>query len=197
MAKKENKKLPPEVRKLCAEPLDKLIAGTREETISITVKEFKALEASNVKFAFYLVGDIVTIDFLNNEYLKKFIKLCIIDEKTQRKKVEIDTKDFFEEYIEFENPVGTIQKESWPLLKKIVDSNKTTLLMITEGEEDLLVLPLVDVLPIEGDVQAFVFYGQPPITDADFIIPQGLVVVEVNKKIQKYVRHIAKLMEKF
>ena len=193
MAKNNDKKMPDDLRKLFAQPLDKLIAGTREETIPMAVKEFRALEESNVKFEFYLVGDIVTIDFLNNDYLKKFIKLCIIDEKTQRKKVEIDTTDFFEEYLEFVNPAGTIQKESWPLLQKIVDSKKTTQLMITEGEEDLLVLPLVEVLPIDTDVQSFVFYGQPPITDSAFTIPQGLVVVKVNKRMQKKVKMYVKM----
>ena len=125
--------------------------------------------------------------------MKKFVKLCIIDEKTQRKKVEVNTKGFFEDYHEFENPAGTIQKESWPLLQKIIDSNKTTLLMITEGEEDLLVLPLVELLPIDTDVQSFVFYGQPPRTDSDFTIPQGLVVVTVNKRMQRTVKRYIKM----
>lgn len=189
--------MPLELRKLFAQPLDKLIVGTREETIPMAVEKFKALEESNVKFEFYLVGDIVTIDFLNNEYLKKFVKLCIIDEKTQREKVEVDTKDFFEVYVECINPAGTIQKENWPILKGIVDSKKTTLLMITEGEEDLLVLPLVQVLPIDTEVQVFVFYGQPPITDSDFTVPQGLVVVKVNKRMQKKIKTYLKMMEKF
>ena len=197
MAKKEDMKLPVELRKLFAQPLDELIAGTREETIPMAVEKFKALEESNIKFEFYLVGDIVSIDFLNNDYLKKFIKLCIIDEKTQRKRVEINTSDFFEEYIEFKNPAGAIQKESWPLLKGIVDSKKTTLLMITEGEEDMLVLPLVEVLPIDTEIQPFVFYGQPPITDAEFTVPQGLVVVKVNKRMRRYIKGLVKKMEMF
>jgi len=195
--KKENMKIPLEVRKKFAEPLDQLLAGTREETIAEAVKKFKALEESDIKFEFYLVGDIVTMDFLSHPYLKKFIKLCIIDEKTQRKKVEIDTKEFFEEYLEMVNPAGTIAKKSWGVIKEIIESKKKTLLMITEGEEDLLVLPLVQLLPTESSVKSFVFYGQPPITDAEFTIPQGLVIVEVNRKMQKYINRLVKLMEKF
>lgn len=188
-------KIPAEARAAFAQPLGKLIAGTREETLPKVEKIFKELkEQKNLKF--YLVGDIVTQDFLANKYLKQFIKVCIIDEKTQRKRVDIGAGDFFEETLEFKNPAGSIHQDSWELLRTVVNSDKRTLINITEGEEDLLVLPLVEVLPLDSTVQHYVFYGQPPITDSQISIPQGVVVTEVTRSIQKKVSRLLKIMKK-
>ena len=74
---------------------------------------------------------------------------------------------------------------------------KKTLLKITKGEEDLLVLPLVLELPLEENVKNFVFYGQPPITDSKHAIPEGIVLVDVNIEIQNKVKKYINLMEKF
>ena len=179
-----------------AQPLDKLISGKREETLLKVEDIIKNYIKSNLSINLYIVGDIVTKDFLANQFLKTFIKLCIIDEKTQRKKIYIETENF-EEIVELENPQGTIQKESWSLLKNIIESKKKTLLKITKGEEDLLVLPIVLELPLEENVKNFVFYGQPPITDARTIIPEGIVLVDVNIEIQNKVKKYINLMEKF
>ncbi|TFG22352.1 MAG: DUF359 domain-containing protein [Promethearchaeota archaeon] len=191
-----NLRIPQDKRYEFAQPLDKLISGKREETLLKVENIIKNYIKSNLSINFYIVGDIVSKDFLANQFLKSFIKLCIIDEKTQRKKIYIKTENF-EEIIELENPEGTIQKESWSLLKTIVESKKKTLLIITKGEEDLLVLPLILKLPLEENVKNFVFYGQPPITDARTIIPEGIVLVDVNIEIQNKVKKYINLMEKF
>jgi len=191
-----NLRIPQDKRYEFAQPLDKLISGNREETLLKVENIIKNYIKSNLSINFYIVGDIVTKDFLANQFLKTFIKLCIIDEKTQRKKIYIETENF-EEIVELENPQGTIQKESWSLLKNIIESKKKTLLKITKGEEDLLVLPLVLELPLEENVKNFVFYGQPPITDANNIIPEGIVLVDVSKKIQNKVKKYISFMEKF
>ena len=70
------------------------------------------------------------------------------------------------------------------------------MLKITEGEEDLLVLPLVLEIPLEKKIKNFVFYGQPPITDSKYTIPEGIVMVSVNKTIQQGVKKYIELMEK-
>ena len=189
-------RIPQDKRYEFAQPLDKLISGKREETLLKVEDIIKNYIKSNLSINFYIVGDIVTKDFLANQFLKSFIKLCIIDEKTQRTKIYIETENF-DEIVELENPEGTIQKESWSLLKNIVESKKKTLLKITKGEEDLLVLPLVLELPLEENVKNFVFYGQPPITDARNIIPEGIVLVDVNIEIQNKVKKYINLMEKF
>jgi len=191
----ENFKIPEEERNKFSQPLGKLYAGTRRETISEVEKAIEGFLEAEFEIKVYLVGDIVTQDFLAKDFLKKFIKLCVIDEKTQRNHIKIKTEDFFEEIIEFENPQGGIQKESFALLDDIVSSNKRTLLKITKGEEDLLVLPLVLSIPLTEGVKNLVFYGQPPITDSKKLIPEGIVMVDVEKRIQKVVRKFVDMMK--
>ena len=191
-----NYKIPDNERDRFAQPLGNLISGTREETlieVEGIIREFMKL---NYSLNFYIVGDIVTKDFLANSFLKSHIKLCIIDEMTQRKKIQIDIKEFFEEIVETINPKGKIQIENVSLIEKIIKSKKRTLLRITEGEEDLLVLPLVAALPLEEQVKNLVFYGQPPVTDSKNPIPEGIVLVDVNKKIQKVCKNFIQFMEK-
>ncbi|TFG08509.1 MAG: DUF359 domain-containing protein [Promethearchaeota archaeon] len=191
-----NLRIPEDERHKFSQPLGKLIAGTRKDTISEVEKYFKKYIKKRPKINFYLVGDIVTKDFLANSFLKSFIKLCIVDEKTKRSRITIEFESFFEEVIEFESPAGHIPKECWDVLEKIIRSGKRTLLKIIEGEEDLLVLPLVLKISLEKNVKNFVFYGQPPITDSKHPIPEGIVMVNVNKAIQKAVRKYIELMEK-
>ena len=192
-----NLRIPQMKRESFAEPLDILIAGTREETISQVENIFKDYTESGREVNFYIVGDIVAQDFLSNDYLKSFIKICIIDEKTQRNQITIDFGDFFEEVIEFQNPVGTIQKECWNIFKESLKSNKKTLIKITEGEEDLLVLPLILEIPVDENVGHFAFYGQPPITDSKFVIPEGIVIIDVDDSIHAKVQKVISMMEKF
>jgi len=190
----ENLKIPPNERHKFSQPLGKLYAGTREETIIEVEKAIKEYLKKGFEISIYLVGDIVTQDFLASNFLKPFISLCIVDEKTQRKHIEIEMKDFFEEIIEFENPEGEIKKESFTLLDDIVKSKKRTLLKITEGEEDLLVLPLVLSIVLNDKIKNLVFYGQPPVTDSKKSIPEGIVMVDVEKRIQKVVDKFVRMM---
>lgn len=192
-----NLRIPQEKRKSFAEPLDMLIAGSREETIMQVENIFKDYLKPDLKMSFYIVGDIVAMDFISNSFLRSFIKICIIDEKTQRNKIKIDFEDFFEEIIEIQNPIGTINKDSWELFRNVIETNKKTLIKITEGEEDLLVLPLIDEIPIVEKEAHFAFYGQPPITDSEFVIPEGIVIVNVDKDIKEKVRNVISKMEKF
>ena len=188
-------KIPDKERHKFSQPLGKLIAGTREETIPMVEKKVREFQKLNKKINFYLVGDIVSQDFLANKFLKTFIKLCIIDEKTQRALIKVKCEEFFETIIEFENPQGVISSKSFKLLESIIKSNKITLLKIIKGEEDLLVLPLVIALPLVEDTKNFVFYGQPPLTNSKQPIPQGIVMVEVNKRVQKTVKKFISIME--
>ena len=190
----KNLKIPTTERHKFSQPLGKLIAGTRKETISEVEERIRNYKNANFEVRVYLVGDIVTKDFLANDFLKSFVRLCIIDEKTQRNQIKIETEDFFEEIIEFENFEGGIKKESFTLLDEIITSNKRTLFKVIKGEEDLLVLPLVLSIPINETVKNLVFYGQPPITDSKRQIPEGIVMVDVEKRIKKVVKKFVSLM---
>lgn len=190
-----NLNVPKNKRSDFSQPLGKLIAGKRKDTIQEVEAFFKNLVKKKPNINFYLVGDIVTIDFLSNPFLKKFIKLCIIDEKTKRSYIHVDDENYFEEIIEFRSPAGSIPRGSWTLLRKITHSEKRTLLRIIEGEEDLLVLPLVLEMPLEKNVENYAFYGQPPITDSEKPIPEGIVMVKVNKTIQNAVKNFINMMK--
>ena len=148
------------------------------------------------KIQCYLVGDIVTKDFLKDDFLKSITKLCVIDEKTKRNHIEMEYEPFFDQVIEFQNPEGSINPESFDLFDTIMKSNKKTLVKVISGEEDLLVLPLVISIPLSKSEKNFVFYGQPPITDSKYTIPEGIVMVSVNKTIQQGVKKYIELMEK-
>ena len=191
----DNLKIPPNERHKFSQPLGKLIAGTRKETIIEVEKAIKEYLKKEFEVSVYLVGDIVTQDFLASNFLKTFISLCIVDEKTQRNRIKIEIEDFFEEIIEFENPEGGINKESFTLLDNIVKNKKRTLLRVTVGEEDLLVLPLVLSINLDEKVKDLVFYGQPPVTDSRKSIPEGIVMVDVEKRIQKVVDKFVRMMK--
>ena len=190
----ENLKIPPNERHKFSQPLGKLYAGTREETIIEVEKAIREYLKKGFEVSVYLVGDIVTQDFLANDFLKPFISLCIVDEKTQRNHIEIEIEDFFEEIIEFENTEGGIKRESFTLLEDIVKSKKRTLLRVIEGEEDMLVLPLVLKILLNDQIKNLVFYGQPPVTDSKKTIPEGIVMVDVEKRIQKVVDKFVRMM---
>ena len=192
----KNLRIPKKNRHSYAEPLDRLIAGTLEDTITQVEKIFKEKFNSGLSLNFYLVGDIVAQDFLSNEFLRTFVKICVIDGKTQRNQINMEFESFFEVIIEFQNPAGTINKDCWEIFRNIINSNKKTLVKITEGEEDLLILPLILEIPINEEEVNFAFYGQPPITDSKFIIPEGIVVVTVDRKIQEKVRRILTAIDK-
>jgi len=193
----KNLKIPTTERHKFSQPLGKLIAGTRKQTISEVVELIRNYQNANFVVKVYLVGDIVTKDFLANDFLKSFVRLCIIDEKTQRNQIIIKIEDYFEEIIEFENPEGGIKKESFTLLDEIITSNKRTLFKVIKGEEDLLVLPLVLSIPLNEKVKNLVFYGQPPTTDSKRQIPEGIVMVDVEKRIKKVVKKFVSLMNEF
>jgi uncharacterized protein (UPF0218 family) len=188
----DNLKIQSDQRQKYSQPLGDLISGSRLETIPKVIKILKNVDS---EIQIYLVGDIVTKDFLNNQFLKEKVKISIIDEKTKRESVNADFEDFFDEIIEFENPEGTINPDSFDLLKKIAESEKRTLLKITRGEEDLLVLPLTLVLPLSKTNKKYIFYGQPPITDREPPLPEGIVMVELNRHVKKLVTRLITLMQ--
>ncbi|MBY9005724.1 MAG: DUF359 domain-containing protein [Candidatus Lokiarchaeota archaeon] len=183
--------IPPNKRQIFTEPLGYLISGTRKDTIPRVVKFLKGISS---EFNIFIVGDIVTQDFLSDDFLKTLVKICIIDGKTKREKIIINFEGIFDKIIEFKNPVGIIHKDSWSIIRQSINSEKKTLIKIIEGEEDLLVIPLVMEILVKKKVKNFIIYGQPPITDSKIKIDEGIVLVEVTKKIKKKISNIIKTM---
>lgn len=111
-----------------------------------------------------LVGDRCLLKFkeMGLEY-----DAAIFDGRIKRK-IEKETEHFAAgKRLEVENQAGGVEKRAVEVIKELIGGDKRYLKV--EGEEDLLVLPLVLSLPLESAV----IYGQPN---------EGSVVVEVTEE---------------
>ena len=115
------------------------------------------------------VGDVISKGMLDHPQLSKIVKMCFVDGETQRgTKITFKLTDRMVKKT-FSNPRGMINDDIFGLVKKW-EKNPLQYLVFVEGEEDLLVLPMV----LSLSTPSFVFYGQPPITSADPPIPAGM-----------------------
>ena len=152
-------------------PLGELIRGEPVDT----VKKLSEILAKKPPF-FAVVGDFVAKNVLSSD-LKP--DLIVYDKRTLRMKVDPIKHDLPEIYVK--NNPGTIDAEAWLALRGSVIL-KRRIAIVVEGEEDLLVLPLLAEMPL-GSVIA---YGQPY---------EGLVVVTVTEKKRDWARSFLKRME--
>lgn len=114
-----------------------------------------------------LVGDIVTQLFIDR---KLTFDLAVIDYLTKRQPVQTETgKINWELQIEMENPGGMVKREAATAIIELEIKSPT--LITVEGEEDLLVLPLILSLPLNS----LIFYGQPD---------EGVVMIEVTEAVK-------------
>jgi uncharacterized protein (UPF0218 family) len=122
----------------------------------------KHVEAKKPK-CFATVGDYVSYNILEAGLHPD---LVIVDHKIMRKSV--DPMEFDRENVNVINPAGTITAQSQQVLYEAVQECKS-LAVIVDGEEDLLVLPLMVHMPL-GSV---IVYGQPR---------EGMVVITVTEE---------------
>jgi GTP-dependent dephospho-CoA kinase len=78
------------------------------------------------------------------------------------------------------NPAGRITKAARSAIKKAIAGEKPVMVLI-DGEEDLLTIPAV----IEAPLGAVVFYGQPM---------EGVVAVEVDERSKQNAREVLRRM---
>ncbi|MFX0098331.1 MAG: DUF359 domain-containing protein [Candidatus Hodarchaeota archaeon] len=158
----------PELRPTLARVHGDLIAGNEEETLP-KIQEF--LEITEPVFLAGC-GDVISKNLLETGSRPDII---IIDGKTCREEYEMDLPI---EYVlhPVKNLTGGITREAWYTIAKAIKSFVNTVIEVKEGEEDLLVIPLVLLSPI-GSV---ISYGQPPVTDLDPPIPSGAVMIVVT-----------------
>lgn len=179
-------KLPINMRKELAKPIDLLFEGAPLESVPKAIEYIKKFEMANPELVnkryIFCVGDVVSESFVKDDFLAKRVGLYIIDGKTLRTQVTGDISKEVETTIEINNPQGTISEEAIDLIKKIGSSElmQSKILFVT-GEEDLLALPLVKYLP----KNYLVFYGQPPITDFEPQVPAGLGMLVVSDKLKE------------
>ena len=144
---------PEDIAKLKA-PLGRLLTGEPEEAVAKLLRLIEREKPSKV----VTVGDVVS-----RETWKSGLRvgLRVIDQRSMRRQIPkaiLPAKTTYH----VRNPAGVVTMEAW---KAIQDAMKEEeVVIIVEGEEDLLTLPAI----VESPDDAFVVYGQPS---------EGLVVV--------------------
>jgi hypothetical protein len=154
------KKLKPKLRKIWGIP----IFGTKKE-----IKERFAKICKKKKFK-----KIVAVGDFCSKFLPSDVK--IFDGKIRRKRI----KKILKFSLKFKNPPGTIQGDSWRILKKAIKENKN---VFVEGEEDLLVIPCILLSP----KKTAIVYGFPK---------KGICLIEVNQKMKEKIKNLLKLFLK-
>ena len=151
-------------------PLGELLRGEPKETAA-------ALKGKIGKPPlFAIVGDFVAGNLIAAGFSPDIV---VVDNKTLRV-VVAPVKHGMKE-VHVPNAAGTIDAEAWLLLRGAV-TLKRRVAVVVEGEEDLLVLPLLAEMPV-GSVIA---YGQPH---------EGLVVVTVSDERRDWARGFINRME--
>lgn len=184
-------RLPHKLRTQLARPLGKHFIGNPLQTLPElklwVSSKIKELDLSN-KLAVSCVGDVITKTFLQDENLQPLVKYCFIDGGTQREsRIELSVPASFVK-VSFLNPTGCISSEIFDFIKETMD-NSSQYLVVIDGEEDLLVIPLILRL-----AEGIIFYGQPPLTDLEPPVPAGCVGLIITPALQK---RIQKLFNQF
>ena len=165
--------LPVDMRQELKTPLGELIRGDPSETVGILRERIK--EKTPPSFA--VVGDFTTKNILDAGLEPD---IYVVDHRVMRNSVDpLNHRD--REVFHASNPAGTITSEAWETLEKAV-SLKREASIIVEGEEDLLVLPLISLMP----TGSLIVYGQPR---------EGMVLVEVTNKMKGWAEAFMAKME--
>jgi uncharacterized protein (UPF0218 family) len=125
------------------------------------------------------VGDITTKLLIDNSLVPD---LAIIDDFVQRKQSQIVDLSLFQ-ILEATNPAGTITAEAWKTIRQAMKIDDNKIIIKITGEEDLLVLPVINETPYNSKV----LYGQPN---------EGLVSVTVTKETKDKILNLIQKMVK-
>ncbi|MCK4243435.1 DUF359 domain-containing protein [Candidatus Bathyarchaeota archaeon] len=154
------------------QPLGELVTGSRNEIAKYLSDYIK----KNNPLKVFAVGDVATANISKHGI---DADIYIVDNKVMRKPIlPVPLKT--EREIHVKNPPGTITPEAW---KVIQDATKETTVtkIVVEGEEDLLVLPMI----MNAPQNAIVVYGQPH---------KGIVIVRITKEKKQEIKSILKAM---
>ena len=146
--------LPPECRGLFKEPFGSLYPDFSDISKELTARTFCC------------VGDVVTQNAFRFGLTPA---VSVIDGVTKRSHV-VTLPKFSGRTFTVSNPAGTITEELCDALRTAYSMRPS--LVLVEGEEDLAVLPLIEMLPDS----AVILYGQPD---------EGVVFCEVNSSLRK------------
>jgi uncharacterized protein (UPF0218 family) len=144
-----------------------------KQKINSLVKDSKALitvgDATTEKIiSFGLTPDLSIIDCVERRIRRT-------ESKILKLKTFFLTTTPYKQY-QCKNPKGTITKEAYITIKKILMKGEQAIIFI-DGEEDMLALAVFALAPLDS----VVFYGQPL---------EGVVSVKINAKIKNKSRHL-------
>lgn len=126
------------------------------------------------------VGDIVSHELIKNKVIPS---LFVYDNKVKRRPVAKRIKSALDsvkrDTFYLKNPRGHIEEEAWIAIEEALKKKSK---IIVDGEEDLLVLPIV-LLAKSG---SSVVYGQPD---------RGIVLIKVTESKKKEVKKLLDKME--
>lgn len=152
--------LPVAMRAELKTPLGQLLTGEPSETVS----KLRHVLETRTPPMFAVVGDYTSKNILDAGLDPDIV---VLDYRVMR--MDVDPLDHGDRRIlQTKNPRGTVDSEAWTALEEAVTLNSKST-VIVEGEEDLLVLPLISLMPL-GSV---IVYGQPQ---------EGMVLVEVSEE---------------
>ena len=123
------------------------------------------------------VGDFVSYNILAADVHPDIV---VVDHKIMRK--SIDPIEFDREYVNVPNPAGTINAQAQSVLFNAAKECKH-LAVIVDGEEDLLVLPLMAFMPNDS----VIIYGQPR---------EGMVVITLTDERRAWAKNFMKKMHR-
>jgi len=154
-------------------PLGMLIEGEPSETVTSLTKIVRARRPP----MFAVVGDYSAKNILSAGLEPDIV---VVDHRIMREDVDPLSHGMRLELFT-RNPAGTIDADAWVALGKAVTLKSGTA-VIVEGEEDLLVLPLISMMPLGS----LIVYGQPRL---------GMVVVDVSEEKKRWAEAFMKRME--
>ncbi len=173
-------KLPISLRKSLRTPIGKLFTGEHSASARNAINYIRKSNEGLV----VAIGDVCAKSFLDQEYYPNVI---IFDGKTQRTGPVSMNLEKYSIY-RTSNPKEWILKSAIQEIENAIafsTSNNCRIAVRIDGEEDLLIIPVIISLPL-GSI---VIYGQPPITTEE-----GLVVAVITTSLKEQVQG---LLDKF
>jgi hypothetical protein len=171
--KKVDLRLPEALREDLKKPLGILVRGTPQETME-NLRRFLEEKKSKILIA---VGDFTAKNILEAGLP---LKVAVIDNKVMRREIAPWFPSGWRR-LQVENPPAMIKAKAWDALEAAIRLNRGAV-VIVEGEEDLLTLPVIVLAP-KGSV---VVYGQPK---------EGIVIVEVTEERKQWSLKFLEKME--
>lgn len=149
--------MPKDLRDRLKAPIGELIPGPPKRSVMRLRQIVKSMRPSKI----VCVGDFVSKLLLDSSIP---VNLIVIDNRSMRQKTKnLGIKS--ERTFWVSNPAGTIEMAAWVALSEALAERDS--MLIVNGEEDLLTLPVIALAPRH----ALVVYGQPC---------EGMVAVRVD-----------------